>query len=605
MKYHRILCFCLAAVLCLPALFGCQGGDPEIPGTAEAPDTAGSGTTDQVTNDQGTSEEESTTIESPVEVVLMENGRLRCVAVVPLKYSDTDSLAYTRLYNKIFELTGQRLELTYDCFEREAGQVEILIGNTSRAESVEYASEMYYNDYGTCIRNGHIVCTSPNATMTAKATELLIQRLVYDEEAKRIVLMSDFEVRINSYHYNLTINKIPLENYTIVHDGTEEATYAANSLQSFLSIKYSNTLPVYDHNTAPAGEYEILIGKTNRPESQTFYEKFSPELMVSHSAIVGKKLLFAGGGAYSLYKGIHTFANCFRRYMKDSAADFNSDYCGTVHYLNDYGEKIADNADLRVYEFNLLAEVFAVTDIETINRAEVVAANVLYYAPDVGALTEMDTAWHTYLPQLLNEKYGFLSLPNAASTHNTILYDKSKYDVVDSGWFKYGNVSQTSLGRNVIWAIFQNKTTGRKFAFTVTHWDWIDTKSEAAREKSTASQLSQGEELAAFVKNLKAQGLEVISSGDFNTGETKPAYESFMEKSEMTDSKYAPGVNVVNNDFTGHDLGIEPLPGSVSSADHIFITSGLNSVTFSTVITNGVLEVSDHCPIYADIRFAS
>ena len=96
MKFLRIFCFCFAVVLCLPILIGCRGGDPDVPGTAETPDTAGSGTTDQVTNDQGTSEEESTTIESPVEIVLMENGKLRCIAVVPLKYSDADSSAYIR-----------------------------------------------------------------------------------------------------------------------------------------------------------------------------------------------------------------------------------------------------------------------------------------------------------------------------------------------------------------------------------------------------------------------------------------------------------------------------------------------------------------------------
>ncbi len=83
----------------------------------------------------------------------------------------------------------------------------------------------------------------------------------------------------------LRINDVPLKEYTVVYDKEDMyATYCAETFASLLKQKTKIELPVVDDETAEV-ENEILIGKTNRPQSA---EVFSTELAGDEFLVSGK-----------------------------------------------------------------------------------------------------------------------------------------------------------------------------------------------------------------------------------------------------------------------------------------------------------------------------
>lgn len=259
-------------------------------------------------------------------------------------------------------------------------------------------------------------------------------------------------------------------------------------------------------------------------------------------------------------------------------------------------------ADIRIYSFNVLAEYESWGGGPVGPRSGIVAQSILSHSPDAAGLMEMSDQWYVYLPPLIGEKYAFVreKSDDGQAVQSTLIYDKKKYVVLGSGYQPYREASQRNTGRAMTWALLKNVHTGRRFAMIATHWDWIK---EADPAQTTHTQWSEMEEEAAFVNLLKEKyHTEVICVGDFNSGETHRPYHEFMRLTGMTDAKYADGVEVDGWYCAAHRLGEMPKPRGIA-IDHIFFTKGMSAKAFSAITYGGVLDVSDHNPIYADLAF--
>lgn len=126
-----------------------------------------------------------------------------------------------------------------------------------------------------------------------------------------------------------------------------------------------------------------------------------------------------------------------------------------------------------------------------------------------------------------------------AGEYSAILYDEDRLELVGSDTFWLSDapevVASTSWGnripRIVTWARFRDRRTHRTFYVFNTHWDH---ESQPSRERSAALLL---ERIAA----REHPDEPVLVTGDFNAGESNPAFTALLEG--------------------GRSLSVRPLPG--------------------------------------------
>lgn len=115
------------------------------------------------------------------------------------------------------------------------------------------------------------------------------------------------------------------EGYTIIiPSGDTQAKKSANTLKNFFSATYSVDLEVKTDDAAPADK-EILIGKTNRPQSNTKLE--AAQLEVS---IKDKKLVFDGGHPMTANSAVEKFVRLAPEKGKAATFNLKTDFTATV-----------------------------------------------------------------------------------------------------------------------------------------------------------------------------------------------------------------------------------------------------------------------------------
>ena len=120
-----------------------------------------------------------------------------------------------------------------------------------------------------------------------------------------------------------------------------------------------------------------------------------------------------------------------------------------------------------------------------------------------------------------------------AGEYSAILYDENRLELLDSDTFWLSGtpevVASTNWGnripRIVTWARFRDRRTERTFYVFNTHWDH---ESQPSRERSAVLLL---ERIAA----REHPGEPVLLTGDFNAGESNPAFVALLE-GELTDT---------------------------------------------------------------------
>ena len=177
----------------------------------------------------------------------------------------------------------------------------------------------------------------------------------------------------------------------------------------------------------------------------------------------------------------------------------------------------------------------------------------------------------------------------------SMIYNTETLELVESGNFAYENGDNPRL-RRVVWAVFDAKDSGKRFAVTSTHFDLLR---DGREEELTAVMESQRDELLNLVDELSAKfECPVFSVGDFNTmedtAETKeidiPAiYNSIA--GQLIDTKFSADRKVCG-------IAQEWL---YPSYDHIFMKGNAQINTFCLMSYDYLTDMSDHYPIFADV----
>lgn len=482
--------------------------------------------------------------------------------------------------------TGYDLRITYNTGEVDC---EILLGYTyDRPACAEGYEGLKGSDYAVYAVGTKAVLAAYTGETMQSAVDLFLEKALVQTGTgwgvSSCAVYGDTAMAVEG----------DLSEYKIIYPaGDSHCRGIANELKVFLLDKYGVMIaPKADTDAAPS-DYEFVIGQTNRgiPEGT--------ELAPWEWAITaqGHRVYLYGSDAAAAGLAVRAFcetaASAFgprKLYLAEGSQ------VGSVIDTQDEAA-LAEGAEIRIMSYNILHESWSNVDenVPVAPRAEKLTALLLYYRPDVVGLQEVSADWHGELDALIAENgyYTKVCETTGAGKQNltTFLYNPETVKPVDSYVI---DLDKGSNIRVVSVVVFERLATGEQFVVTNTHPAPTSNKSYAGHIAAIVEQSD------ALIR--KYDGLPVILLGDFNTRETSQYYNTLLTL-PVSDAKYSAEILVRNYEsFLNPRWGGSPAEGNEKSFDHIFCTEDITVLLFNTVIDNQVDTLSDHLPIYADIR---
>lgn len=582
----KILSLMLAVLMLLAALTSCI-----------ATETPSADTTTSETDD-GTKEYNDD--------VKLSNGSVAEYKIVRPEFTTTRVIeCLTKVRNAYKEISGG-VELTVDMDWVKRGTdtapiKEILIGYTNREETRTVMDKIGFDDYAIEAVGNKIVIAAHTPERLEEATEKFCQESL-QFKADESGVQSMFFVKgmhFKSDRELLFGEDNSIEKYVVVCDLFNSAyNKAANKFVETIKKNYKIDLKISDELN-DATEYEILIGKSKRLVSKEVLNDKLGALDYT-VAVSGKKLVIGGTTSGVTLSGVNDFCENELTGKYSYKINFIVDETITnsaYSFTDDNAE--ADGTDVRVMSFNVLSELWDSKAKNIDERDTAVVATIFNYSPDVVGLQEVTDNWHTRLKMLFNGKY-IITDPKTDkgyTNYSTIAYNSEKVKMLEHGTktFSQGNSKNMRL---VTWGYFEKISTGKKFIVANTHWD-ID-------QNGNQFKIIHSSEMADIVKGLEAQyNCPVITTGDYNSRESTEMYKNYVAKTGYTEAKYT-AKKINRACVTYHDLGKNiSSTGKAESIDHIFGSSKVEFLYFNILINKTVIDASDHCPIYADIKFKS
>ena len=364
--------------------------------------------------------------------------------------------------------------------------------------------------------------------------------------------------------------------YVIVYQDNGYGEYnrdLALYMQKRLSERGIN-IPIMSDSEEPV-EYEILLGHTNRPESEAAYIGFfAPERMHYTIDMVGKKYVLAGYEWFSTKKAVDVVCDAMR--SGKAPEDFR-DRNKAMHTAAP-----ERSGTYRALHYNVLVEWVnwgsgGILEGPVYKRREPLANIILSYSPDFICFCEVFERWATTLPELLGEQYSFIRLDRAdtnGSNRTPLAYDKKKFRLIESAYENLPSVQSINY-RVMTWGLLEERSTGKKLLVCGTHWD--STREESVRQK-------QALVCAEVVNELSAKyGAEVIFMGDFNTRTGLAAYDDLLTNCPLVDAE-----GDSRTDW---------------SVDHIFVSKNIKVNYCKRESGKSQNYASDHAPVICDFDF--
>ena len=262
---------------------------------------------------------------------------------------------------------------------------------------------------------------------------------------------------------------------------------------------------------------------------------------------------------------------------------------------------LSEGTDLRVCAFNVLkCEGANLTDVKP--RIQGLLDMMVNYKMDVVSFQEFDQYWRSYFTdrvgkQSLPFKLVSQSVKGDTSAFHNIGYNTNSVTLKDCGVVKY--TTPSGYASDFMWAQFETKTAEKK-QFIVISMAW--------NYNTPTYRLEQCELVSDWVQDkIAATGLPVISMGDYNDYESSAPCKNYLANNQMKDAKLeAPRKGLVTKSFHSMpepDTYTDTEINMLETIDHIYYTKEFSSLYYDVIISNDVLIVSDHNPVYADLKF--
>lgn len=262
----------------------------------------------------------------------------------------------------------------------------------------------------------------------------------------------------------------------------------------------------------------------------------------------------------------------------------------------------AEGTDLRVCSFNTLSPSVGSMVPVSPERDAAFMEMINAYSPDIIALQEQGESWFNALTsafsgtdyKLITGKYP--SFAGISSTNN-MAYNSAALELLDAYIHEY------FVGRNMVWAVFETKDEAKQQLIAVsTHWTTIEDDN---------GRVLQAREMLGQIGKLKEKypSALVIAMGDFNSWDSYGSYKTVLTEGNMQDAKYAAvkrGLTAATSHASLKTKSFtEEKINTAECIDHIFLSEGIESLYYDTIIDQRIFVASDHCAIYADIQFKS
>lgn len=261
--------------------------------------------------------------------------------------------------------------------------------------------------------------------------------------------------------------------------------------------------------------------------------------------------------------------------------------------IQDFEAKPIEDS-IRVMSFNIRCTNVGRDTWE--DRIGIVTETIVKSESDSVGVQEATPEWMATLDEKLTD-YAWVGVARDdgknEGEYSAIFYLKDKYKLIDSGTFWLSETpDEPTLGwdagckRVCTWAVLENKESGEKYVHVNSHFDHVGIK---AREESVKMILNH-------IKLYK--DLPVVFTADMNVEEGSENYIAITEK--LYDAKYL--ANDTMDYLTYHDT--KPSKHEKDIIDYVMVNKNFEPLTYK-VVTAGIDEryVSDHFPVYADLKF--
>ena len=539
-------------------------------------------------------------------IELISNGQALYTLVYPDGASDKVFVAVDSFVKAVQKLTGVSMDaVKVSMIDRAKTDRFLYVGNTGCEVSTNAMAELkdYVDTYSISAAGKDITVVgmydvAVQAALAYYQAELLEKN--YDAETRTL--------RFEEYFFRgevplpQSFDRANLEKYVIVYPvGDEFYKSVATLLRDQIKLSTGYNLPLLT-SVKEQNPYEILLGNTGRAASTRAYAQ-GFDVMKAHMYVEDGQLQFVSGGSYSAKREVEKFLTSFLIGGCESLAE-------GIHYPLDLIPELherTEGSDARIMTLNILADyVVKATEQDALcvgMRAEIFAGMLLRYAPDMIGMQECDGAWsreiESYLP-ILKERYGMdyrLLLSTYEKYENciTIVYNADRFTCEFSQYHPYEYKPLTAgTTRTVRGAAVAKLTSvadpGVQILLFSSHWD----------HTSEAAMNSCATEEAALIRMYREKFPQaaVFCTGDFNSHKFNGTFlKQFVKEvggAIASDLARANGTLAIDGGY--HSAGF---------IDHIIGEANGYSVLYhNTILNNSCKQMTDHAPIYADIKLS-
>ena len=252
--------------------------------------------------------------------------------------------------------------------------------------------------------------------------------------------------------------------------------------------------------------------------------------------------------------------------------------------------------ELRIMTLNLLAHYKSWGGKPVEERSDIFFSIRDGYSPDVLGLQEMCSDWYNEINKQ-KSNYKFISPLKTAFPQKmtAILYNSDTIELIDSGSITFSDCWNFK-SRRAVWGVFRHKTINKIFTVVNTHLSFL----EELEEENFFTQTCQVNELYSVTQFLELQyPYPIFVIGDFNTKRRVSYQKSVINSGSygILNSLYTDSEDIAKNKFCGENFNFNN-----TLIDHIFIKGDVTVKNLSLLSQNCFSSLSDHYPLFADIK---
>ena len=546
--------------------------------------------------------------------------------------------------------------------------LDFYIGSTGYPESIEAAKDLRKMDYSFSILGNKIVLVGGNDSSLTVAVTLFMTKVINPQFKKYDGKITFSEAQNVFYHAKYSASSImvgnkDLKDFTIVIPknclmAEQEIAYM---LKDIITSKYGHELPVADDTNTY--ENEILIGNTARTTITT-------SSRTEYAVEVTDKNVQILAGATPTYDyiielfNLQFFPQCKIESVKADAKEdyqrkkdsilettgdvriiFHNVYGGTNPSENIYTNPVLRwKLDISLYT-DYQADILCFQEFNSLPRKN--STGLVPLLLQAGYVEVPATSGKVITQFKNNDKNAgiitgwTLDTSGATKANTPIFYNPQKLKLVKYGSVVYrselpdslvagisnekersrekfnDNPRYNGVSKMAVWAIFQDKTTGKLFAIASTHLDHQDTMYANERRKL------QSQELLNVINNEILVGeyadLPMIFGGDINTSYTREnskygnsgamtnfeaaGFKNVQQTLAGADQRSSYGGYANFDENKGYFATLGTSTGTATdSIDHCVYKGNAEPTFFDIMDHKFARKTSDHLPVVVDFK---